>query len=129
VNTHAKVGKGINTGLRMSMMCARGRVTRHVRKHLSHFEFEMRIRISSFELEFSTWIFNLLTNIDCVLLFLVLSRKLLIQHHNVLAKPKGLQMLQNGANLDSMFTFRMIKVDGSSRSRAVVALHTLATVI
>jgi hypothetical protein len=29
----------------------------------------------------------------------------LIPHHNVFAKPKGLQILQNGANLDSIFIF------------------------
>ena len=93
------------------------------------FEIRNRISNSNFEFEFITYRLNLSTNIHCVLHFLLPTRKLLIKHHNVLDKLKGLQSLQNGANLDLMFTFPTTKVDGSSRSRAEVTLHTMATVI
>jgi hypothetical protein len=45
VNSQEIVGKGINKGLCMSMMCARGRVTSLVSKHISNFHSEFRIRI------------------------------------------------------------------------------------
>jgi hypothetical protein len=49
VNSQEIVGKGINKGLCMSIMCARGRVTSLVSKHFSNFDSEFRIRISKFE--------------------------------------------------------------------------------
>jgi hypothetical protein len=49
VNSQEILGKGISKGLRMSMMCARRRVTSSVSKHFSNFDSEFRIRILKFE--------------------------------------------------------------------------------
>jgi hypothetical protein len=90
VNSHAKVGKGINKGFCMSMMCARRRVTSLVSKHLSNFEFEF-------------WTFILdLSNIR----FLVLFSQLLHPQSTTNTTPQHLPQTKKPTNPAEWCKFR-----------------------
>jgi hypothetical protein len=116
VNTLQSVGKN-GAGVRMSMMCDRGRVTRLVSKHVSNFEFECLYlnlsNISRFRIDYVSFYYP-------------------VNYYNTtktLPNKKAYKSWRKVHILNSMFTFRKIKVDGSSRKRVAVALHTSATVI